>query len=115
MPGLALLIVATAIAAPVVEHHHMVWLLLPIWIVVCALSRQAGLAWLILLGLTGVLLSQPYRLVRVIDGLVPFALPEELWGRVALELGAVLLYVVVLLFMLESVAKARHEVRPATS
>jgi hypothetical protein len=85
-----LLIAAAAVGAPVVESYHLVWLLLPIWVLVSSLRTNADAGTLAALAASLLLLSQPYHIGGLLASLAP--LPREAFGGMCLELGAVLLF-----------------------
>jgi hypothetical protein len=95
--ALALLVGATVTAAPLVEHHYMILLILPIWVLGCQLVQQRDMLGLGALGAIFILLSQPYRLARTFLAIVPTGWNSEAMGEVLLTLGATLLYILLLI------------------
>jgi hypothetical protein len=94
--ALALLIAALVSAAPLVEHHYMLALLYPIWLLLCTHSWNRSRRDLLLLGAAFLVLSHPYRLARSVLWLVPGVGDSEALGEALLTGGAVLVYVLVL-------------------
>jgi hypothetical protein len=90
--ALSLLIAATVTAAPLVEHHYMIWLIVPIWIVAAALGERQDVVGLVLLGGAFVLLSQPYRLVRGVLAMTAAQGDSERLGEGVLVAGGLLIY-----------------------
>jgi hypothetical protein len=94
--ALALLIAAMVTAAPLVEHHYMLALLYPIWLLLCIHSWTGSRRDLVMLGAAFLLLSQPYRLARFVLWLVAGGGDSEALGEALLTGGALLVYVLVL-------------------
>lgn len=90
--ALALLVAATVTAAPLVEHHYMIWLLMPIWVLLSGFIRRRSVVGLVALAAIFGLLSQPYRIARAALAVVPARWDSELLGEVILTGGALLLY-----------------------
>jgi len=106
--ALALLVSATVTAAPLVEHHYMILLLLPIWALLCAFLHQKDILGVCLLAATFSLLSQPYRLARVFLAVVPASWDSEILGEAVLTTGAVALYLLLLTVVVKRAIRLRQ-------
>lgn len=100
---ISLLIIATAIVGPLVEIHHLVWLILPLWFSLTQLIRQRRWYGIVIWFGAFLLLSQPFRLARVIERLTPIELPSgTLQGGVIMMVGVIILYALMLAVTLNS-------------
>lgn len=98
---IALLITGTAIFGPIVENHHLVWLIFPMWLLLNNFAqtnnRKGGLLWMAIFAL----FSQPFRVARLVEQIFSIQLPQDaLQGGVILALGSMTLYVCLLLGLL---------------
>jgi hypothetical protein len=83
-----------------VENHHLLWLLLPIWILLTAFIKQRNVAGVFALAGIFVLLSQPFRIARLLVAVVPTNQSSEFVGGAVLELGGLLLCLLFLAVMI---------------
>lgn len=94
---IAMLLTATAIFGPLVESHHLVWLILPLWILAQEFVRSRNVLGLCCWLIAFVMLSQPFRVARALEHYMSFTLPPEtLQGGVVLQSGTVCLYLMLL-------------------
>lgn len=100
---ISLLIVAMAIMGPLVEIHHLVWLILPLWLLLKDLLRERRWYGLGLWLMAFLLMSQPFRLARLIERLTSIELPPDtLQGGVIMMSGVLMLYVLMLVVTISS-------------
>lgn len=92
MLACGMLICAGACALPMVQSHYLVWLLLPVGCLLFDVIAERSVGAGVLLALAFLLLSQPFRLIRVCAALSGIALPAEALGGIVLEAGVVVLY-----------------------
>jgi uncharacterized membrane protein len=96
--GYAYVLTGLAIFGPLVETHHLVWLILPIWLVARLAMRKSmqkrKLLGLITFAVMFLFLSQPFRISRLIGVQIGLqSMPETLQGGLFLTLGVVIAYI----------------------
>jgi hypothetical protein len=102
--GFAWLIAGIGVAGPVVESHHLVWLLLPVWLLVLAVVRRPDWVSLALLVGSLLFLSQPYRLSRILAPVFHLTGSADLLGSAGLQAGVLLLYLGLGLALVRTIA-----------